>query len=52
MVINMGILHSCMCTLYMPGTHTAQKKTLDSPELELQKVVSHHEGARNCIQVL
>ena len=40
---------ACMyvCTICLPRTHRGQKVALDSPELELQLVVSHYVGAGN-----
>ena len=37
-------LHLCMCTMCGPDTDRGQKMESDSPELELQKVVSHLVG--------
>lgn len=37
-------LHVCTCML---GIHRSQKRTPDSPELELQAFVSHHVGSGN-----
>ena len=41
-----------LCTECVPGAHGGQKHVLDPPELELQKAVSNHVGARNLTQVL
>ena len=35
-----------VCAMYMPSTQGCQKGALDTLELELQTVVSHHVGAR------
>lgn len=42
---------SIFCVPYMFSAHQVQQKTLGLLELELQKVVSCHEGARNRVQV-
>lgn len=39
----MGVyLCAYLCTMCVPGTCRGQKRTSDSPRLELQAVVSHH----------
>lgn len=38
-------LHTCLCTIYVPGAYKGQKRMLDSLELELQVVGSYHVGA-------
>lgn len=40
-------MHSCLCTICIPGAHRNQKKKLDPLELELQEIVlSHHVALR------
>ena len=36
-----------LCSAFMPGAHAGQKGVADSPELELQKVLSQDVGAGN-----
>ena len=36
-----------LCTICVPGTHGGQKRTLDSLEPELKRVVGHHGSAGN-----
>jgi hypothetical protein len=47
-----NLLHTCLCTAYMPGAHCSHKRVLDPLALELQAVVNCHAGAGNRMQVL
>lgn len=38
----MGVLHGCLGTLFVSGTHRSQKRRWNSLELELQIVVKCH----------
>lgn len=38
----MCCMHICLCTMFMPGVHSDEKRVLDFLELELQKVVSSY----------
>lgn len=40
-------LHVSMCTTSMDGAHEEQKSSWDTPELELQMIMSHYVGVRN-----
>lgn len=40
-------LYGCVCTTCVPRVHGGQKRALNSVELHLQIVVSHHMGAEN-----
>lgn len=46
-VYNVHYMCVCMFTTCMPVTQRGQKRTFDLLELELQKVVNCHMGARN-----
>lgn len=45
--VGMSCLHECLLTTCMSCAHWGRKRELDSLNLELQAVVSHHVGARN-----
>lgn len=45
-------LHVCVCATHRPDALGGQKRALHPLALELQRVVSHHVGARNRVRVL
>lgn len=38
----MGVLPECLCTMYVPGVRSGQKRAMGSLGLEFERVVSHH----------
>lgn len=51
-ILGLGILFVCMNTVCTPGACRGQKKALDPLKEKTQRVMGHHRGAGNRIQVL